>query len=512
MAMRAAVDYHGVTATSDCDQGQQALVPSIPTSARVRPAPLDCDTRLLLDPYLCIGPGSEAHSDTVFQVAQRCARLGITLCVERSAWQEAASDPDVRRRQVDLSRFEPLVKLDALQVPSERDAVTRFVPARSEIDVADLKLLGALHARVASHLLAVDGRLHRLAARAGLASRVLTPADALHWLATLDGSAAPLVVSELDPREALASAGLAELIRRECEPYDPYLRARLELAHARTLVVTRESEPLALGVLRTADGGGHLELVALAAGEPARGMQVLEPIVAAALGIARTRNVPLEVLLPPHDELAALLLEQLGFARAEGDPHGRCRLGHEAGAWIPDLEAGATAWLLPLDVATHDRLLPELAGAAQARLFAVGANAPARTLASSPRKQLLWPAGGRLPAAGDLLLFYHGRAPRRPAASSITAVARVDRLAECTTVADVLAVNAARPCCTLADLQAQLAGGPLAVLDLTMLGRLERLLPLAQLKDKGVLNSAPRAPRALAADAWVLLAGAIALG
>lgn len=487
-------------------------MPSILTSARVRPAPFDCRTSLLLDPYLCVGPGSEVHSDTLFEIAQRCARLGITLCVERHAWQEAASDPDVRRRKVDLSRFEPLVKLDPLDMPTERDAATRFVPARSEIDVADLKLLGALHARVADHLLALDGRLHWLAARAGLAPRVLTPADTLRWLATLDGSAAPLVLTELDPREALASDKLSALIQRECEPYDPYLRGRLELARARTLVVMCESEPVAFGVLRTADDDGRLELVALAAGERSRGMQVLEPIVAAALGIARLRNVPLEVLLPPHDELAALLLEQLGFARAESDPHGRCRLAHEAGAWVPDLSDGATAWLLPLDAATHDRLLPELAGAAQARLFAVRADAPPRTLASAPRKQLLLPAAGRLPVAGDLLLFYHGRAPRRPAASCLTAVARVDRLVECTTIGDVLALNAARPGYTLADLHAQLAGGPLVVLDLTMLGRLERLLPLAQLKDKGVLTSAPRGPRALEAEAWARLAGSLALG
>ena len=487
-------------------------MPSIQTSARVRPAPLDCRTRILLDPFLCAGPGSEVHAGTVFGIAQRAARLGITLCVERQAWQEAAQDPDVRRRKVDLSRFEPLVRLDALQVPGGRDATARFMPARSEIDVADLKLLGALHSRVADYLLALDGRLHWLAARAGLAARVLTPADALHWLATLDDSARPLVVAELDPRQALASQRLAALLQRECEPYDPYLRSRLELARARTLVVLRDAEWVACGVLLTADDGANLELVALAADERSRGMQVLEPLVAAALGIARTRNVPLDVLLPPHEDLASLLLEQLGFRRAGNDPQGRCRLRHEASAWVGDMDDGATAWLLPLDAATHDRLLPELAGAAQAGLFAVGDDIAAGTLASAPRKQLLLPARGRLPTAGDLLLFYLGRAPRRQAAACLTAVARVDRSVECADLGDVLALNAARPGGTLADLQAQLADGPLAVLDVTMLGRLERLLPLAQLKDRGVLNGAPRGPRPLPARVWAGLAGRLALG
>ena len=95
-----------------------SIVFEFSNSARARPAPIDCRTRLLLDPYLCVGPGSEVHADTLFQVAQRCARLGIALCVERQAWQDAARDPDVRRRNVDLSRFEPLVRLDPLEVPT----------------------------------------------------------------------------------------------------------------------------------------------------------------------------------------------------------------------------------------------------------------------------------------------------------------------------------------------------------------------------------------------------------
>ena len=85
-----------------------------------------CRTRLLLDPYLCVGPGSEIHADTLFAIAQQSAALGVTLCVERQAWLEAACDPDVVRRRVDLSRFEPIVKLDPLQLPTERDAGALF--------------------------------------------------------------------------------------------------------------------------------------------------------------------------------------------------------------------------------------------------------------------------------------------------------------------------------------------------------------------------------------------------
>jgi len=472
------------------------------TSARVRPAPIDCRTRLLLDPYLCVGPGSEVHADTLFAIAQRSAALGITLCVERQAWLEAALDPDVLRRRVDLSRFEPIVKLDALPVPTGRDAGVLFTPARSETDVADLKLLGALHARVADVLVALDGRIHALAAQAGFSSNVLTPADALHWLERLGGGAETLVLREIDPRRAIADSALSDLVHHECEPFDPYLRDRLAAGRGRVLVCFAGSEPLAIGVLESGLADDGIEIVALAAREAARGSRVFEPILAAALAIARRRGVAVQALLPPHDEVILRQLEELGFTRQGSDPHGRERLCRSAEPLVPRLGRQASAWVLPLDLRAHDLLLPELAGAPQAQLFAVGAEARPQTLGSSLRKQLMLPAGGPQPEAGDLLLVLHGRAARRPASSSLTCVARVERVRECGQLEDVLAGNAARPGHALSEIQSRLAQGPVLMVDAMLLGRLERFLPLSWLKDQGIVTSAPRVPRKLAPEAW----------
>ncbi len=476
-----------------------------------RPSPVDCRTRLLLDPYLCVGPGCDVHADTLFAVSQLCASLGITLCVERQAWLEAASDPDVVRRQVDLGRFEPVVKLDPLPLPSERDAGALFVPPRSETDVADLKLLGALHARLADHLVALDGRVHALAARARLSSRVLTPADALHWLKTLSGSGSSVMLREIDPRSAMAPGPLADLVREECEPYDPYLRGRLEAGRGRALVTFSGDEPLAIGVIETGTSGERVELVALAAREKARGARAFEPILSAALAMARRRGQPLTALLPPHEEMALWLLEDLGFSRAERDPHGRECWSHPADPSVPLLAEGAAAWLLPLDAQAHDDLLPEMSGAAQAQLFAVGADSRPQTLGSPVRKQVILADPVQSPSRGDLLLFFHGRAPRRPASASVTSVARVERLQVCDTLEDVLALNASRPGYTLEHLASQLQAGPVLVLDLALLGRLERFLSLARMKELGVTGAAPRGLRQLSPDAWQRLSGCLAL-
>ena len=471
-------------------------------SVRRRPDPVDCRTRLLLDPYLCVGPGSEAHADALFRISQRCAALGITLCVEREAWAEAARDPDVVRRRVDMFRFEPIVKLDPLAPPSARDAGVLFGEACSEASLANLKLLGALHDRTANLLVALDDRIHGLAARAGLTSRVLTPADALHWLDALGGSEAPLLLRELDPRAAAGPGPLGELIRNECEPFDPYLGDRLACGRGRVLASFGNDEPLALGVVETAPQGDQLELLALAAVEASRGARVFEPIIAAALAMARRRGVPLVALLPPHEEMALRLVADLGFEAAGRDPHGREQLRHAPEPLAPPLSGDQTAWVMPLDADAHDLLLPEMSGLAQAQLFAVGQDSRPQTLGSPVRKQLLLPATARQPARGDLLLVFHGRAARRPGSASLTAVARVERVLACDALEEVLALNASRPGYSLAGILSRLNDGPVTVIDATMLGRLERFVTLAWLKDRGVLGSVPRGLKALAPEAW----------
>ncbi len=49
------------------------------------------------------------------------------------------------------------------------------------------------------------------------------------------------------------------------------------------------------------------------------------------------------------------------------------------------------------------------------------------------------------------------------------------------------------------------------VLDLALLGRLERFLTLARMKDLGVLRSAPRGLNRLSREAWDRVSGFLAL-
>jgi hypothetical protein len=443
--------------------------------------------RLLLDPYLCFAPGTEHHAEALAAIARDSAALGLGLCVEQKCWDEAATDPDVLRRRVALWRFEPLLKIPELPLPSRRDLKARFVPVRNEIDRADLRLLGALHARIVELLIADDGRLHRLASRAGLGNRVLTPADALAWLDSLSGNARELAVTEVEPRAALANPALEAMLAEDCELFDPYLATRLEAAGTRVLVANDNGRPVALGVLTTESP--DLTLAAIAAADSARGSRALEPVIAAALTIARRQRIALRAFVPPHQDHVLLLLDQLGFERRGRDRHGREIFHHGIDDQAARPANGRDVWLWPLDAASHDRLVPELAGATQTELFSA-APAP-HTLGSPVRKQLVCTRSAREPDAGDLLLLFHERTPDRIRSASITAAARVDRVGHATTPGELLALCAGRQGESLARLRELLDAGPVSVIDLQWLGRLARPLSVSALIEREVIGSTP---------------------
>ncbi len=452
-----------------------------------RASALDDGLRQLLDPYLCFGPGTDSHAATIAAIVRDCAALKLSLCVEQKTWDEAATDPDVVRRGVALWRFEPLLKIPDLPLPSARDLAARFMPARNENDQADLRLLGALHARVVDLLIADDGRLHRLASRAGMGRRVLTPCDALAWLDALAGAPQDLAVTEIEPRAAITNAALAAMLEEDCEHFDPYLTSRLEANGTRVLVANDVGRPVALGVLTTE--APELTLAAVASADAARGSRAVEPVISAALAVARRQHTALRALVPPHQDHVPLLLDQLGFERRGFDRHGRMIFHHAATEPALRPSAGRDAWLLPLDAASHDRLVPEIAGATQTELFS--ASPAPQTLGSPVRKQLLRTRVAREPEPGDLLLLFHARTAGRIRSASVTAAARVLRIGHAATIGELLAQCAGHQGEALPKLRERLEAGAVSVIDMQWLGRLARPLSVSALIEREVIGSTP---------------------
>ena len=446
-------------------------------------ATADQGMRLLLDPYLCFGPGAEPMAPMLTAIAARSAALGLALCVEEKSWVDAGSDPDVVRRGVDLTRFEPLTRIAELPLPTARDLTARFMPARSELDRTDLRLLGALHARRAELLVADDGRLHRLAKRAGLGTRVITPPDALAWLDSLAGRPRLLAVTDVELPAALADPALARMLAEDCEPFDPYFPARLE-APGRRLLVTRENgAAVALGLLVPEASG--LTLAALGCADTARGQRALEPVVAAALSTARRIRMALTAFVPPHQDHALLLLDRLGFERRGLDRHGRETFCHALEDATMRPAADEQAWLVP---------------------------DPAAEMIDGPvRKQLLRTGMAHEPVDGDLLLLFHQRATDRIRSASITAAARVTRVRHAGELQELLALTAGREGASMTRQREMLDAGPVSVMDLQWLGRLARPIAVSALIERGIVASTPAAAMALEPEAMRRLAPELVL-
>jgi len=361
------------------------------------------------------------------------------------------------------------------------------MPARSELDKADLWLLGALHARRAELLIADDGRLHRLAKRAGLGARVVTAWDTLAWLDSLAGRPRKLIVTEAGLPAALADPALARMLAEDCEPFDPCLASRLETAGSRMLVASEAGATVAIGLLVPEAGG--LTLVALAGADTTRGHRALEPIVGAALTTARRLRIALAALLPPHQDHALLLLDLLGFERRGRDRHGREIFCHALDDAAARPAAQEPAWLLPLDAASHDNLAPELAGASQTELFC--ADLAAQTPGSPIRRQLLRTSSAQEPSEGDLLLLFHQHTADRIRSTSITAAARVTRVQRACDLPELLALTAGRDGASMTRQREMLDAGTVSVMDLYWLGRLARPLALSALIERGIIVSTP---------------------
>jgi len=450
---------------------------------RGRAATAECGLRLLLDPYLCFGPGTEPMAPMLTAIAARSAALGLALCVEEQSWVEAASDPDVLRRGVDLTRFEPLMRLAELPLPSARDLTARFKPARSELDRTDLRLLGALHSRRAELLVADDGRLHTLAKRAGLGAQVVTPPDALAWLDSLAGRPRELAVAQVELPAALGDPALARMLAEDCEPFDPYLPSRLESPGSRLLVASENGAAIALGLLVPEPGG--LMLAALGCADTARGQRALEPVVAAALSTARRIRMALTAFIPPSQDHALLLLDLLGFERRGRDRHGRetfCRALEDASVRPA---ADEQAWLLP--------------------------DPAAETMDGPVRMQLLRTGAAQEPVDGDLLLLISQRATGRTRPASITAAARVMRVRHAGELQELLALTAGREGASMTRQREILDAGPVSVMDLQWLGRLARPIAMSALIERGIIASTPAAALALETAAMRRLAPELVL-
>jgi len=483
------------------------VLDSPPTIRPTTASQIDTAPRLLLDVYACLGPVVDGLVPLLSKLVHGCAAAGVALCVDSAAWNEAAVDPDIRRRGIDLRSFAPLVQLPTLPVPSSRDLSSRFVPVRNETDAADLRLLGALHSRVADVLVTQDTRLRRLADRAGISARVLTIAEALRWTQSLQGRLCDLTVREVPPSSIVAEPQLDELLTHEFDAYDPYLRPAVSDNRGRALIVTENGSTIGFAILSPGTNGPQLEMQAIAVEPCSLGAIPLESLILASRTMARRRDSDLHILLPPYADFSCLLLEQLGFERRGQDRHGRVRFVDSPESPPADAQC---YWMLHLDPKAHATLLPEIGGLAQQQLFS-GDDCTAGSPAAGVRRQITIPRQAREPGHGDVVFAMHGRADSLAASRAVTAVLVVEQVIRCDNPTELMIANCRHGTLESREIPGLLSDGGATVLTLRMLGRLEHPVPFARLKQLGLVRSLPHALRRLEPTAVARLLPSLSL-
>lgn len=398
--------------------------------------------RLLLDSNVVIAVEPYAGVlERDMPVGARLLRLaneqGHLLCVAPATRDELLEGRDVARRRQRLAELEKFHILEEAPVDSDLAArAGRSQPGTN--DERDLRILAALHAGAATHLVTNDARLQRRAARAGLGDTVLTLNDAVAMLAGF----AP---QELRPPPHVTRPATYTLntedpifasLRGDYADFDEWLtKVRRESYQRSCYVVEENGQYAALALLKPEDQCSYalpapvVKISTFKVSPEQSGLKYGELLLKAILmdmAAAEIATLYVEVL-PTHSEVVDFLSE-FGFVDSGDRSHRgelvlvKCLRSDESAAGMSDLEFhiryGPPAlrcrqqmFVIPIEPRWHDQLFPERAripDSEQLSLFPADEPA-AHPWGNALRKAYLCQSPTNRIRSGDVVLFYRSR-------------------------------------------------------------------------------------------------------
>ena len=152
---------------------------------------------------------------------------------------------------------------------------------------------------------------------------------------------------------------------------------------------------------------------------------------------------------------------------------------------------------MPIKGEYHDMLFPELAIRVQGDLFgatsSVGPGSAARRPGNSIRKVYICRAPTTQLCPGSVLLFYRSQSRGYVASQCVTSVEVVAEVSSAESLEDLVRLTAKRSVYSEVQLEAFDATGdrPVKVIDFLLVGHLEPLMTLADLRKEGVFTGHP---------------------
>lgn len=385
----------------------------------------------------------EQRFEAVAELLRLAGKQGHTVLVHPASLDDAREDKDPTRRKQRLAELGKYARLAEAPVPASLKAVFAD-PAAGTRDHRDLRILAALPARAATHLVTEDDRLRRRAIRAGLGEAVLTVRDAVDLLRELvrPMSTPPprvrkMLAYEIDPEQPIFESLRADYPAVPGRAgFDAWLdKVRADHDNRLVFVVEEEGRYAAIAIVKLVEDDasygfdpGTSKLATFKVSPDHGGLKLGELLLKAVLFDAADRSAPgLFVEVHGHHEP---LIAPLGLFGFRDDGH-RTSAGelvlHKSR--IPDQDAAALddlafhvrygppalrvtrAKIIPIEPRWFDDLFPDspLAAAPPQITMSLFDEPETRPWGNALRKAYVSRKVHRGIAAGDLLLFYRSK-------------------------------------------------------------------------------------------------------
>lgn len=397
--------------------------------------------RLLLDTnvFIAVEPfsGNLEHGMAPAARLVRAASEGKhQLVVHPATRDDLKQDTDTSRRKQRLAELDKYAML--AEVPLSRNLIELAgASAPDSNDYNDLRLIAAVFAGAATHLVSEDVRLGRRAARADLGSAVLTVAEAVALLEDLTPKASPPPprVEEVVAYALDTDQGIFDSLRFEYNSFDKWLRKVQKDYSNRTCFVVKEDDGTYAGIalLKSEADCPYpfvdpvIKISTFKVSEQYSGSRYGELLLKAIFFRAQKQGTgSLYIEVYAHHKQLIALLEGFGFV------HSTESTGREDELVLrKDLKAGDSSqllspleyhvkhgppavsmkgatWLIPIQPRWHEQLFPDWPKSENREQLPIPGLFDPRPMpwGNALRKAYLCHAAIRRIAPGDTVLFY----------------------------------------------------------------------------------------------------------
>jgi len=405
---------------------------------------LDSNVVIAVEPYSGV---LEAGMRSGAKLLRLANEQGHLLCVAAATRDDLLEAKDAAQRAQRVAELEKFHLLEEVPIPAALvDLVGSSVDGTN--DHRDLRIIAALFAGAATHLVTDDYKLRKRAERAGLAERVMTLEDAAALLVQFAPSEVPPPPRVTKPATYTLRTDdpIFESLRSDYEGFDRWFeKVRAESETRSCYLIEEGDRHAALALLKPEDDCAYdlpqpvVKICTFKVSADHADVKFGELLLKAILmDAAESPIATLYVeVLPSHPEVVGFL-ENFGFLdsghRNERGEHVLTKslrpVGDEEDQSLSDLDfhirygppalrCAQQIFVVPIEPRWHDQLFPEQAPerrSEQLELFATGTPVT-QPWGNALRKAYLCNSPTRQIRAGDVLLFY--RSTDRQSVSAI---------------------------------------------------------------------------------------------